>query len=212
MQNYEEMKIESDVFGVIRGNFNALLQRLFKNMKKNDSVEGSITMKVNITLDQDWVTDGHGGTIEINNPILKHKVSIEVPVKDAIDSKSNTGMSLVWDDEVKRYVLKHVNDNGQRSIFDPDYEENLHGDTEEPDEGTMLPGPTNLLPNNGEVIDGEFEDVIEDDNAENEADSIEGTEIIEPGNTEAPSDDTGISFGSTADDDTDDYEYEDPEV
>ena len=212
MQNYEEMKIESDVFGVIRGNFNALLQRLFKNMKKNDSVEGSITMKVNITLDQDWVTDGRGGTIEINNPILKHKVSIEVPVKDAIDSKSNTGMNLVWDDEVKRYVLKRVNDNGQRSIFDPDYEENLHGETEEPDESTMLPGPTNLLPCNSDVMDAEFEDVTEDDNAENEADSIEGTEIIEPENTEAPSDDTGISFGTTADDDIDGYEYEDPEV
>ena len=82
MNNYEEMRIESDVFATARENFDLLMQRLFKSMEKNNSDEGSITLKVDLQMSQDWVPDGKGGSIEINKPVIKHKVSIAVPVKD----------------------------------------------------------------------------------------------------------------------------------
>lgn len=48
MNNYEEMKIESDVFTTARENFDLLMQRLFASMEKNNSDEGSITLKVDL--------------------------------------------------------------------------------------------------------------------------------------------------------------------
>lgn len=36
MNNYEEMKIESDVFTTARENFDLLMQRLFASMEKNN--------------------------------------------------------------------------------------------------------------------------------------------------------------------------------
>ena len=123
MNNYEEMRIESDVFATARENFDLLMQRLFKSMEKNNSDEGSITLKVDLQMSQDWVPDGKGGSIEINKPVIKHKVSIAVPVKDSMDGKKDAGMNLVWDEELKRYVLKYINEGGQQSLFDPDNEE-----------------------------------------------------------------------------------------
>lgn len=155
MNNYEEMRIESDVFATARENFDLLMQRLFKSMEKNNSDEGSITLKVDLQMSQDWVPDGKGGSIEINKPVIKHKVSIAVPVKDSMDGKKDAGMNLVWDEELKRYVLKYINEGGQQSLFDPDYEENLKAGADL-DESTMLPGPSNALPDdNG---DYEYED------------------------------------------------------
>lgn len=157
MNNYEEMRIESDVFATARENFDLLMQRLFKSMEKNNSDEGSITLKVDLQMSQDWVPDGKGGSIEINKPVIKHKVSIAVPVKDSMDGKKDAGMNLVWDEDLKRYVLKYINEGGQQSLFDPDYEENLKaGADPEPDESTMLPGPSNALPDDNGVIDAEF--------------------------------------------------------
>lgn len=60
MNNYEEMRIESDVFATARENFDLLMQRLFKSMEKNNSDEGSITLKVDLQMSQDWVPDGNG--------------------------------------------------------------------------------------------------------------------------------------------------------
>lgn len=113
MNNYEEMRIESDVFATARENFDLLMQRLFKSMEKNNSDEGSITLKVDLQMSQDWVPDGKGGSIENNKPVIKHKVSIAVPVKDSMDGKKDAGMNLVWDEELKRYVLKYINEGGQ---------------------------------------------------------------------------------------------------
>lgn len=150
MNNYEEMRIESDVFATARENFDLLMQRLFKSMEKNNSDEGSITLKVDLQMSQDWVPDGKGGSIEINKPVIKHKVSIAVPVKDSMDGKKDAGMNLVWDEDLKRYVLKYINEGGQQSLFDPDYEENLKAGADL-DESTMLPGPSNALPENDGV-------------------------------------------------------------
>lgn len=195
-RNYEEIKIESDVFEQARNNFNLYLQRLFEGMKKNNSNEGSITLKVDIKMSMDFVPDGNGGTTEINKPVLNQKVSIAVPLKDQIDSKKDTGMNLVWDEELKRFVLKYINDGGQKTLFDPDYEENLKASSDA-DEGTMLPGPTNELPDNNGAIDAEYTEV-----------DVSDEENTEPEEIEAPESDTEASDSV----DDDDYEYDEPEV
>lgn len=113
------------VFTTARENFDLLMQRLFASMEKNNSDEGSITLKVDLQMKQDWVPNGEGGSVEVNKPVIKHKVTIAVPVKDSMDSKKDTGMNLVWDEELNRYVFRYINEGGQQSLFDPDYEQNL---------------------------------------------------------------------------------------
>lgn len=208
MNNYEEMRIESDVFATARENFDLLMQRLFKSMEKNSSDEGSITLKVDLQMKQDWVPNGEGGSVEVNKPVIKHKVTIAVPVKDSMDSKKDVGMNLVWDEELNRYVLRYINEGGQRSVFDPDYKQNLKGEETEQDESTMLPGPSNALPEDNRVIDAEFKEVDQSEEAENQADTPADEEITDQEETNAPG---GDAEATDSTDDNGDYEYEDPE-
>lgn len=155
--NYEELTLESDTFEQARENFNMLFQRLLKKMEQTGSDEGSITLKVDVETVTDWIPDGEGGSKEIHKPILKHKVTTAVPVKDSFDGKKDTGMNLVYDEELRRYVLKYVSVGGQRSIFDEDFQENISA-AEVVDEGHMLPGPSNALPLPEEMDCEEYED------------------------------------------------------
>lgn len=207
MNNYEEMKIESDVFTTARENFDLLMQRLFASMEKNNSDEGSITLKVDLQMKQDWVPNGEGGSVEVNKPVIKRKVTIAVPVKDSMDSKKDTGMNLVWDEELNRYVLRYINEGGQRSVFDPDYKQNLKGEDAEPDESTMLPGPSNELPDNSGVIDTDYKEADEAEEDENQPDTATDEEITTEEDEEAPG--GNPEFADSVEDD--DYEYDDPE-
>lgn len=202
MNNYEEMLIEGDMFQEARLNFNLMLQRLFKAIEKNESDEGSITLKVDMMLSRDY-ENSEEGMEEVASPLIKHKVAISVPVKDSIDGKTRTGMNIVYDEELGKYVLRHTHEGGQRTLFDSDFEENLKG---EGTEGTMLTGPTNELPAPEEVIEGEYQEADEDDEAGNPDEIQESEEIIEQPGKEAPGGDTGVTFGTN-----DDYDYEEPE-
>lgn len=204
MNNYEEMMIESDVFANARDNFDSLLQKLFKSMENNESDEGSITLKVNLNMVEDWVPNGEGGTIHIKKPVLKHKVSIEVPVKDSIDGRKDSGMNLVWDDELRRYVLNYINEGGQQSLFDPDYEENLKGSAGL-EESNLLPGPSNELPDLNGIPDAHFTEADPLDDALNRPITLEDEEITNEEDINAYGGDTEAT-GST--DGEDDYEYE----
>ena len=206
MNNYEEIKIESDVFANARDNFDLLLQRLFRSMEKNNSDEGSITLKVDLEMVQDWVPDEDGKSIEINKPVIKHKVSIAVPVKDSIDSKRDTGMNLVWNDDLNRYVLRYINAGGQRSLFDEDYEQNMKAADDELEVGSMLPGPSNLLPDNDGIIDADYQELGTTQNDGEQTAEPEGEEITTGEDKEAPDGCPEFSYGM----EEDDYEYDEP--
>ena len=94
-----------------------------------------------------------------------------------------------------------------QSLFDPDYEENLKAGADL-DESTMLPGPSNALPEDNGVIDAEFKEVDQSEEAENQADTPANEEITDQEETNAPGGDTEATDST---DDNGDYEYEDPE-
>ncbi len=116
-------------------------------------------------------------------------------------------MNLVWDVELNRYVLRYINEGGQRSVFDPDYEQNLKGEETEQDESTMLPGPSNELPDNSGVIDADYKEVDETEEDENQPDTATDEEITTEEDREAPG--GNPEFADSVEDD--DYEYDDPE-
>lgn len=172
IQNWEEITMDSEVFAQVRENFDMLLQRLFQKMEQNNSDEGSITLKIDVNMIDDYIPNANGDTRKISKPFLKHKISTAVPVKDSFDGKKDTGMELVYDEELKRYVLKYVSAGGQRSIFDPEYQDIVNGTATVVDEGTPGIGTSNYLlegevteqserPQDGDssVEDGEFKEV-----------------------------------------------------
>lgn len=100
------------------GKFDSMLQKLLDSMRKIQSDEGSITMKIDISIEQKEGTDRDGNLILIDTPVLKHTISTQVPVKDQTNGKKNTELALVFDNDLKKYVLKMAQIDGQMNIFD----------------------------------------------------------------------------------------------
>lgn len=94
--NYEEMTLESDTFQAARETFNLMMQKLFRKMEQSDMDEGSIDLKISIELNEDFVPQEDGTTVRIKKPLIKHKISTVVPVKDSADGESD-GMMTVPD-------------------------------------------------------------------------------------------------------------------
>lgn len=185
ISNEKELYLEDETFDDARSDFNVVLQRLFKNMLEAGSDEGSITLKLDVTLKSEIITntdpDIEGETREIHLPSFSHKVTSTVQVKDEMKGSKNPNMELVWDPETKTYKLQYVANTEQKTIFDKDIQEAMNR-SQNGEEQPKLTGPTNLLPDNGGVIDGDY------------------IEIHEEGDGEAPE----------AGDDGD-YEYDDPQ-
>lgn len=124
MNNYEEMRIESDVFATARENFDLLMQRLFKSMEKNNSDEGSITLKVDLQMSQDWVPDGKGGSIEINKIDAEFK---EVDQSEEAENQADTPANEEITDQEEinapggdTEATDSTDDNGDYEYEDPE--------------------------------------------------------------------------------------------
>ena len=120
----QELVIEDVTFDEARMNFNRVLQRLFKNMVDSDSTDGSITLKIDVSLENEYIPnydpDIEGESRRIQKPKFKHKVSSNITVKDELTGNKNPEMQLVWDEGRQMYVLAYITGTDQRTIFDKD--------------------------------------------------------------------------------------------
>ena len=195
LTNWQEITMESETFSQIRESFNLLLQRLFQKMEQNHSDEGAITLKVDLSVGTDFVPDGNGNSREVHKPVLKYKINTKVPVKDGFDGKKDTGMELVYDDELKRYVLKYVSEGGQQSIFDPEYANVVNGEATVVDEQPALPM-------NAPLLGCSEQDATEVDNSSSDSENASNGEIIDQDER------NGASGGTEPSDDDYDYDEE----
>jgi hypothetical protein len=189
--NYQEITMESEMFDHVRENFDLLLQRLLKKMEKNKSNEGTITLKVDVKIVTDFVAGENGNAREIEKPVILHKIDTKVPIKDNLNGKQDTDMELVYDKELRRYVLKYVSIGGQRSMFDPDFEDIINGTATEVKDTALIEGKTPLLTNTNE----------DEKNDDSSVFYTENEEIVEE------MEETDLD-GSTEITDDDSYEYE----
>ena len=94
----QELVIEDVTFDEARMNFNRVLQRLFKNMVDSDSTDGSITLKIDVSLENEYIPnydpDIEGESRRIQKPKFKHKVSSNITVKDELTGNKNRKCSL----------------------------------------------------------------------------------------------------------------------
>ena len=102
-------------------------------------------------------------------------------------------MELVYDDELKRYVLKYVSEGGQQSIFDPEYADVVNAEATVVDESPALPM-------NAPLLECSEQDATETDNSDSDVENNSDREIIEQDDT------NGAGGDSEATDD--DYEYD----
>lgn len=152
----EELYIEGPIFDMARTNFNTVLQKLMRSIIDADAGEGTITLQVKVSMTKDTVANldpkikGESRIVRI--PKFDHKVSSSVQVKNEIKGNVCTSNELVWDEEAGCFVLRPVANTDQRSMFDDDFQEAMNSDDVIDAEGTLLPGPTNLLPDSTENV------------------------------------------------------------
>ena len=212
----KRLDFDSDTFEEMKRDMNFVLQRLIGNMQEKGTNEGSMTLKIDVTMVKEFIPnydpDIKGESREISKPQFKHKVTSAVKINDEKSGSFNNEMELVMDEDTGIFKLVPIANTQQRSIFDADFQQqdkDMESKGEEPAgsntiEGKsvpMLPGPDN----SGEVIDGEYREI------DAEAGESESNPELEPG--EGLEDITDELLGEEESENgaDDGYGYEEPE-
>ncbi len=178
----KRLDFDSDTFEEMKRDMNFVLQRLIGNMQEKGTDEGSMTLRIDVTMVKEFIPnydpDIKGETREISKPQFKHKVTSAVKINDEKSGSFNNEMELVMDEDTGVFKLVPIANTAQRSIFDSDFQQqnsvqesgnNDSADSNEA-EGSVILG----LPGSngeGEIIDGESREVdaAETDPGEDEA-------------------------------------------
>lgn len=135
MENIRDLFLEDETFEDARNKFNTVLQRLFRSMIDTESNEGSITLKMDVSMQTEFIPnhdpDVEGESRQIRLPQFAYKVSSSITVKDEQKGNKNPQMELVWDEKQQKYVLQYVANTEQRSIFDKDFQEEMNGGSDQ---------------------------------------------------------------------------------
>ena len=227
MENIRELFLEDETFEDARQKFNTVLQRLFRSMIDTESNEGSITLKMDVSMQTEYIPnhdpDIKGESRCIRLPQFAYKVSSSITVKDEQKGNKNPQMELVWDDKQQKYVLQYVANTEQRSIFDKDFQEEMNGGSDQ--EGIETSPERDYL--NVKQIAGPVADegALPGDVADPDSDAIDGdyrevgTGEAETGDFAGDADTDGetpdVDQGTLPDGDNEadnaGYDYEDPE-
>lgn len=209
MSDYvKHLNFESDTFSDMKRDMNFVLQRLLGNMQEKGATEGSMTLKVDISLTNEYIPnydpEVEGESRKISKPKFKHKVTSAVQIKDEKSGNLDTEMELTFDEESGEYVMQPVANTEQRTIFDKDFQDNMNSPEQE-EEGKSAGIPQLPGPEEDNVIDGDCKEV-EDSAGPEDADRED--EEIEDITDEIMKD---MESGLEEEEDTDDYDYDDPE-
>lgn len=127
MEVYEQnLHINDGAFEKMRTDSDMVLQRLIKNMIEKDSMEGKITITIDVSLTQEFIPNRdpsiEGETRRVLTPKFSHKVGSVMQIKNEAKGDTNyDGMELVWDAESGEYILKPIANTEQMTMFDADF-------------------------------------------------------------------------------------------
>lgn len=127
MEVYEqELHINDELFSGMREDADRVLQKLLKNMVEKDSLEGKVTIGIDVTLVQEFIPNRdpkiEGETRRVLTPKFSHKVGSVMQIKNEAKGDRNCdGTELVWDEERGEYVLRPIANTDQMTIFDADF-------------------------------------------------------------------------------------------
>ncbi len=207
----KRLDFDSDTFEEMKKDMNFVLQRLIGNMQEKGTDEGSMTLKIDVTMVKEFIPNFDpnikGESRKVSKPQFKHKVTSAVKINDEKSGTFNNEMELVMDEETGVFKLVPIANTAQRSIFDSDFQqknsEQENGDDDSAGSNAIegrtilgLPGPND----EGEVIDGDFREV--------DATETDPGEDVASETKEELDDITDELLGS--DDSEDGYGYEEP--
>ena len=158
----KKLDFDSDTFESMKQDMNFVLQRLIGNMIEKGSYEGCMTVKVDVSMNSEYVPnfdpDIEGESRECRKPKFKHKVTSVVKINDEKSGNYDSEMELVMDPETGIYVLRPVINTGQRSFFDADFKEVDDVDGQQEEVKAIEGEKTLALP----LIDQEAEDISDE--------------------------------------------------
>ncbi len=179
MDAYDQnLHISDNAFEKMRSDADRVLQHLIKNMIEKDSMDGKVTIAIDVALTKEFIPNRapeiYGETRMVLKPKFSHKIGSVMQIKNEAKEDINyDGMELVWDDEAGEYVLKPITNTSQMTIFDADFkcvndpdENNESGSDAEREYGypalegecvAALPGPADENPDQDDMS-GAFED------------------------------------------------------
>ena len=212
----KRLDFDSDTFEEMKRDMNFVLQRLIGNMQEKGTNEGSMTLKIDVTMVKEFIPnydpDIKRESREVSKPQFKHKVTSTVKINDEKSGSFNNEMELVMDKETGVFKLVPIVNTAQRSIFDPDFQqqnsEQKSGDDDSASSNVIegrtilgLPGPND----GGEVIDEDFK------RADAETGESENNPEHEPGEELEDITDELLGGEDHEDGEDDGYGYEEPE-
>ena len=193
----KELNFDCDTFSGMKRDMNFVLQRLIGNMQEKGCQNGTLTLKLDVSLIREFVPNYNpeipGESREIAKPKFDHQVTSQMKVEDKKKGNLDTEMELFLNEETGEYELRPVADTTQRSIFDADYREA----TEQ--------GPAVIEP------DEDAEDIVYDDSADDRA---EDTQFTDETDLDGAGDGTEITSDFEEDEtdtEDDEYGYDEPE-
>lgn len=208
----KRLDFDSDTFVGMKEDMNFVLQRLIGNMKEKGTNEGSMALKIDVTMVKEYIPNYNpnveGETREISKPQFKHKVTSAVKINDEKSGAFNSEMELVMDEDTGVFKLVPIANTAQRSIFDSDFQQQDDGkvgNDEETEDGqglvegtcrTLLPGP----------VEEESPDpvIVGEGNTESEPDPDTEEELEDIT-------DELLGYDEPENGEDDDYRYDEPE-
>lgn len=99
----KKLDFDSNTFENMKHDMNFVLQRLLGNMIEKQSNEGSMTIKIDVTMVKEFIPNYDpnikGESREISKPQFKHKVTSAVKITDEKGGNLNNEMEMVMDEE-----------------------------------------------------------------------------------------------------------------
>lgn len=184
--NERSLHLQDETFSKLRDDADQVLQKLLANMAEKGSLEGKLTITVDVSFVQETVQNRdaniEGETRVVYTPRFQHKVGSVLQIKNEQKGDMNCdGMEMYWNTENGEWMLRPITGRDQMSIHD-------------------IVTPYNAETEDGEIVEGE---------------ALEGRKISAlPGPTDDVSD--GQSENSPTDDEDlsdefgDDYNYDEP--
>lgn len=121
----KELNFDGDTFNDMKRDMNFVLQRLLGNMQEKECQEGTLTLKLDVSLVREYVPNYNpnipGESREIAKPKFSHKVTSQMKVEDMKKGNLDTEMELFLNEETGEYEMRPVADTSQKTIFDSDY-------------------------------------------------------------------------------------------
>lgn len=114
----KKLDFDSNTFENMKHDMNFVLQRLLGNMIEKQSNEGSMTIKIDVTMVKEFIPNYDpnikGESREISKPQFKHKVTSAVKITDEKGGNLNNEMEMVMDEETGCYVLQPIANTGKK--------------------------------------------------------------------------------------------------